>query len=229
MLDASLDSFFHTLLYYIKTSANIRIFSEKHGIWVENRRIWVEFSGKIEEFILRSTTKRPVFSVIFGRFQSFSVIPGEKQRKLENFGENHSFSFFFIPFHYTNTRIWVENSGIWVENKTFSQKYLAVPNILLIFATANKDDSSLSGRATVSPMASCRRLFLCQRISSQLENFIFLTGKMNMAAAWTVKICFVLSDKPSSLLATGNAAATLLYNRLLMLTKMMHYAEFYFY
>ena len=44
------------------------------------------------------------------------------------------------------------------------------------------DDSSLSGRATVSPMASCRRLFLCQRISSQLENFIFLTGKMNMAA-----------------------------------------------
>lgn len=45
------------------------------------------------------------------------------------------------------------------------------------------DDSSLSGRATVSPMASSRRLFLCQRISSQLENFIFLTGKMNMAAA----------------------------------------------
>ena len=46
-----------------------------------------------------------------------------------------------------------------------------------------KDDSRLSGRATVSPMASCRRLFLCLRISSQLENFIFLTGKMNMAAA----------------------------------------------
>nr|DAG68926.1 MAG TPA: hypothetical protein [Bacteriophage sp.] len=27
------------------------------------------------------------------------------------------------------------------------------------------DDSSLSGRATVSPMASCRRLFLCPRVS----------------------------------------------------------------
>ena len=35
-------------------------------------------------------------------------------------------------------RISVENSGILVENKTFSQKYLAVPNILLIFATAYK-------------------------------------------------------------------------------------------
>lgn len=64
-----------------------------------------------------------------------------------------------------------------------SRFFLPVPNFLLIFADANKDDSSLSGRATVSPMASCRRLFLCQRISSQLENFIFLTGKINMAAA----------------------------------------------
>lgn len=40
-----------------------------------------------------------------------------------------------------------------------SRFFLAVSDFLLIFATANKDDSSLSGRATVSPMASCRRLF----------------------------------------------------------------------
>lgn len=60
--------FFPYLIILYKTPANIRIFSEKHGISVENRRIWVEFSGKIEEFILRSTTKQPVFSVVFGRF-----------------------------------------------------------------------------------------------------------------------------------------------------------------
>lgn len=41
--------------------------------------------------------------------------------------------------------------------------FLAVPNILLTFATAKQDDSSLSGRATVSPMASGRRLFLCPK------------------------------------------------------------------
>ena len=35
------------------------------------------------------------------------------------------------------------------------------------------DDSSLSGRATVSPMASCRRLFLCL-----IGKMFFLTGKI---------------------------------------------------
>lgn len=35
-----------------------------------------------------------------------------------------------------------------------------------------KDDSKLSGRATVSPMASSRRLFLC------LGKSFFLTGKI---------------------------------------------------
>lgn len=35
-----------------------------------------------------------------------------------------------------------------------------------------QDDSSLSGRATVSPMASSRRLFLC------LGKSFFLTGKI---------------------------------------------------
>ena len=36
---------------------------------------------------------------------------------------------------------------------------LAVPIILRTFANANKDDSSLSGRATVSPMASQPQAF----------------------------------------------------------------------
>jgi hypothetical protein len=36
---------------------------------------------------------------------------------------------------------------------------LAVPNILRTFAIANKDDSNLSGRATVSPMASQPQAF----------------------------------------------------------------------
>ena len=33
------------------------------------------------------------------------------------------------------------------------------------FCQRLQDDSSLSGRATVSPMASGRRLFLCPRVS----------------------------------------------------------------
>jgi hypothetical protein len=45
--------------------------------------------------------------------------------------------------------------------RIFLAKYLAVPDFLLTFANAKQDDSNLSGRATVSPMASSRRLFLC--------------------------------------------------------------------
>lgn len=46
------------------------------------------------------------------------------------------------------------------------------------------DDSSLSGRATVSPMASGRRLFLClmgKNIFPQLGKYIFLTGEIILA------------------------------------------------
>jgi hypothetical protein len=57
---------------------------------------------------------------------------------------------------------------------------LAVPNILLTFANANKDDSNLSGRATVSPMASQPQAFFMPK------SIIFpATGKRctDMAAA----------------------------------------------
>ena len=40
------------------------------------------------------------------------------------------------------------------------------------FCNRLQDDSNLSGRATVSPMASSRRLFLC------LGKSFFLTGKI---------------------------------------------------
>ena len=43
--------------------------------------------------------------------------------------------------------------------RKFPHFFLAVPNILLTFANANKDDSNLSGRATVSPMASQPQAF----------------------------------------------------------------------
>ena len=90
-----------------------------------------------------------------------------------------------------------------------------------------QDDSSLSGRATVSPKASSRRLFLCQRISSQLENFIFLTGKVNMAAAWTVR--FDLSSRISHHLVTnGECSRHPFIQSAVNGYKMMHYAEFYF-
>jgi hypothetical protein len=64
--------------------------------------------------------------------------------------------------------------------RKFPRFYLAVPNILLTFANANKDDSNLSGRATVSPMASQPQAFFMPK------SIIFpATGKRctDMAAA----------------------------------------------
>ena len=40
------------------------------------------------------------------------------------------------------------------------------------------DESSLYGRATVSPMAFSRRLFFC------IEKSFFLTGKIDMPNTW---------------------------------------------
>ena len=54
--------------------------------------------------------------------------------------------------------------------RKFPHFYLAVPIILRTFANANKDDSSLSGRATVSPMASQPQAFF------MLKSTIFLTS-----------------------------------------------------
>ena len=136
----------------------------------------MEFCGKIEEFILRSTTKRPVFSVIFGHFRSFSVvfavIPGYDS-------DFFPFSFLFIPFHSFLLHKHTNFSG----KQNFFLKIFGSSKYSPYLCHRLTDDSSLSGRATVSPKASSRRLFLCQRISSQLENFIFLTGKVNMAAS----------------------------------------------
>ena len=64
--------------------------------------------------------------------------------------------------------------------RKFPHFYLAVPDFLLTFATAYKDDSSLSGRATVSPMASQPQAFFMPK------SIIFpATGKRctNMADA----------------------------------------------
>jgi hypothetical protein len=43
--------------------------------------------------------------------------------------------------------------------RKFPRFYLAVPDILRTFANAKQDDSNLSGRATVSPMASQPQAF----------------------------------------------------------------------
>jgi hypothetical protein len=61
----------------------------------------------------------------------------------------HSFSFLFIPQPHVFMLYNIKKSFI----SKFLAFFLAVPNILLTFATAYKDDSNLSGRATVSPMA----------------------------------------------------------------------------
>jgi hypothetical protein len=64
--------------------------------------------------------------------------------------------------------------------RKFPHFYLAVPDFLLTFANANKDDSNLSGRATVSPMASQPQAFFMPK------SIIFpATGKRctDMAAA----------------------------------------------
>ena len=91
----------------------------------------------------------------FGHFRSFSVvfavIPGYDS-------DFFPFSFLFIPFYYTNTRILVEN-------KTFSQKYLAVPNILLIFATVYKMIVIYPAGRPFRLWLLSRRLFLCPRVS----------------------------------------------------------------
>lgn len=50
--------------------------------------------------------------------------------------------------------------------------FLAVPNILLTFANANKTIVNYPAGRPLSPMASSRRLFLC------LGKSIFLTGKI---------------------------------------------------
>jgi hypothetical protein len=86
--------------------------------------------------------------------------------------ENHSFSFLFIPSPPQIIPI--------LCSKTYSLqillKFLAFffggSKFSSYFCQRLQDDSSLSGRATVSPMASSRRLFLC------LGKSFFLTGKI---------------------------------------------------
>lgn len=51
------------------------------------------------------------------------------------------------------------------QKQNFFQKIFGSSKYSSYLCHRLQDDSSLSGRATVSPMASCRRLFLCQRIS----------------------------------------------------------------
>lgn len=92
--------------------------------------------------------------------------------------ENHSFSFLFIPSPPQITPI--------LCSKTYSLqillKFLAFffggSKYSSYFCNRLQDDSNLSGRATVSPMASGRRLFLC------LGRSFFLTGKIDMPNTW---------------------------------------------
>ena len=57
--------------------------------------------------------------------------------------------------------------------RKFLAFFLAVPDFLLTFATVIQDDSNLSGRATVSPMAPQPQAFFMPR-----KIFFFLTGKI---------------------------------------------------
>nr|DAP61195.1 MAG TPA: hypothetical protein [Caudoviricetes sp.] len=102
-------------------------------------------------------------AVVSGRFRSFfrsfQVIPG-------HFPIDSGKSFLFIPFRSSFLPKTTENSpkSQSLEEKydyflNFPRFYLAVPDFLLTFAIAKQDDSNLSGRATVSPMASQPQAF----------------------------------------------------------------------
>lgn len=105
------------------------------------------------------------FSVVFGRFRSFL------RSFLEKIGEYRGNLSVFIPFLSTSLHFHSPNPSFLCSTAYLSVNYSHRVKISrFLFGGSGfssylcqrlTDDSSLSGRATVSPMASGRRLFLC--------------------------------------------------------------------
>ena len=153
-----------------------------HGKYAENRGKWVENHSISFLFIPQPLAWWPVFAVVFGRFC------GHFRRKSENFGEKIEFSGIFteiIPFHsfsFLNTPILCSTTCFWnyfERGMKISRFFFGGSKYSSYLCQRLQDDSSLSGRATVSPMASSRRLFLClgKSFFSNWENNFFQLGK----------------------------------------------------
>lgn len=101
------------------------------------------------------------FAVVSGHFRSFF-------RSFLIWFRKISFLIPFDSFSFPNTPILCSTACFYVNyshRENFSRKIFGSSKYSPYLCHRLTDDSSLSGRATVSPMASCRRLFLCQRIS----------------------------------------------------------------
>ena len=110
-----------------------------------------------------------------GRFRlfsrSFSVIFGHFWRKIFLLSVFVPFSFRFIPFSFLNPLFYALKHKKVIYFK-ISRFFFGGSKYSSYLCQRLKDDSKLSGRATVSPMAFSRRLFLC------LGKSFFLTGKI---------------------------------------------------
>ena len=159
-----------------------------HGKYAENRGKWVENHSISFLFIPQPLAWWPVSAVVFGRFQSFSVvfavIFGENQKISE---KNREFSGIFteiIPFHsfsFLNTPILCSTTCFWnyfERGMKISRFFFGGSKYSSYFCQRLTDDCRQSGGATVSPMAFSRRLFLC------LGKSFFLTGKIDMPNTW---------------------------------------------
>lgn len=101
-----------------------------------------------------------VFPVISGRFRSFFrsflvMIPIDSAKSFR-FIPNDSISFLFFPFHYT----FIPQPLVFMLYNIFPADFPKIPAVSLggsnyssYFCNRLQDDSNLSGRATVSPMA----------------------------------------------------------------------------
>ena len=106
------------------------------------------------------------FPVISGHFQSFFrsflvMIPIDSAKSFR-FIPNDSFSFLFFPFHST----FIPQPLVFMLYNIFPADFPKIPAVSLggskyssYFCNRLKDDSKLSGRATVSPMASQPQAF----------------------------------------------------------------------
>lgn len=125
---------------------------------MENRGISEESiprSGRTEG---RSCGRFRSFPVVFGRFsglfRSFLVmIPNDSAK-----------SFLFFPFHSSTPRFYVLEHKKVIYFK-ISRFFFGGFRFSSYFCQRLTDDCRQSGRATVSPMAFSRRLFLCPRVS----------------------------------------------------------------
>ena len=144
------------------------------GIFTENTWKTVEKQRKIVEFprnsFLSTYLDEPFsrsFPVISGHSRSFPVIFPIDSDWFRLIPENHSFSFLFFPFHsfsFPNTPILCSTTCFWnyfERGMKISRFFFGGSGFSSYFCRRLQDDSNLSGRATVSPMASGRRLFLC--------------------------------------------------------------------